>query len=127
MEARIDLITIWTDDVERMKRFYNEIIGFEIEGDLGEYVEFINDGVRFAICSRSVMIGFSGGYKRRVSGQGFELAFPCSSPADVDATYESLKKKGVKFANEPQDMPWNQRTALFEDPDGNIHEIFARL
>lgn len=27
----------------------------------------------------------------------------------------------------PQNMPWNQRTALFSDPDGNIHEIFAEL
>jgi hypothetical protein len=25
------------------------------------------------------------------------------------------------------DVPWQQRTAMFADPDGNIHEFFADL
>lgn len=29
MKAKINLITLWTDDVNRMKEFYQNIIGFE--------------------------------------------------------------------------------------------------
>lgn len=127
MEARINLITIWTDDVIPMKEFYNMVLGFKIVNDLGEYIEFENEGVRFALCMRKVMHNYSKEYKKQVIGQSFELAFPCKSPEDVDASYREIISKGGIPIHEPQDMPWNQRTALFSDPDGNIHEIFVDL
>lgn len=64
MEARINLITIWTNNLIPMKEFYNKILGFEIENDLGEYVEFKNEGVRFALCLRKVMYSYSEDYKK---------------------------------------------------------------
>ena len=127
MLAEINLITIWTDKIERMKVFYNEILGFKVKNDLGEYVEFQNKGVRLAICKRSVMHDYSDTFKEKNTGQGFELAFPCDSVKELDKTYEELLSKGVKGIHEPKNMPWNQRTALFSDPDGNIHEIFTEL
>lgn len=127
MKAEINLITIWTDNVEKMKEFYTGVIGFEAINDLGDYVEFQSSGVRFAICNRSVMVGFSQEYMKKPSGQTFELAFPCNSKEDVDKSYDRLVSLGAVPIHEPQDMPWNQRTALFADPEGNIHEIFAEL
>jgi lactoylglutathione lyase len=50
MKAEINLITIWTDKIDRMRNFYNQVLGFRIKNDLGNYVEFENNGVRFAIC-----------------------------------------------------------------------------
>lgn len=127
MKAQINLITIWTNDIYKMKNFYNEVLGFKIEGDLGNYVEFENEGVRFAICMREVMYEYSSEYKKESTGQGFELAFPCESPKEVDETFKKLISKGATPIHEPQNMPWNQRTALFADPDGNIHEIFTEI
>lgn len=127
MKAEINLITIWTDDIEKMKDFYTRVMGFEPINDLGDYVEFRSSGVRFAICNRSVMVGFSQEYLKKPSGQAFELAFPCDSKEDVDKSYERLVSLGAVPIHEPQDMPWNQRTALFADPEGNIHELFAEL
>lgn len=127
MKAQISLITIWTNDIDTMKVFYNTVLGFRIENDLGSYVEFENDGVRLAICTRDVMYDYSSEYRKESSGQGFELAFPCESPNDVDESFNMLISKGATSVHEPQDMPWNQRTALFADPDGNIHEIFADI
>ena len=127
MKAQISLITIWTNDIDTMKVFYNTVLGFRIENDLGSYVEFENNGVRFAICTRDVMYDYSSEYRKESSGQGFELAFPCESPNDVDESFNTLISKGATSVHEPQDMPWNQRTALFADPDGNIHEIFAEI
>lgn len=127
MKSLINLITIWTEDIDRMKAFYSEVLGFKIKNDLGNYVEFENSGVRFAICLRNVMYGYSSEYTKKASGQCFELAFPCENPEDVDKSFEKLVAMGATPIHEPKTMPWNQRTALFADPDGNIHEIFAEI
>jgi catechol 2,3-dioxygenase-like lactoylglutathione lyase family enzyme len=107
MKAEISLVTIWTDNIESMKTFYNETLGFKIINDLGEYVEFQNTGVRFAICKRSVMYNYSDAFKEKHSGQGFELAFPCDSIEELDRTYEKLISNGVKGIHKPENMPWN--------------------
>ncbi|HCX62242.1 VOC family protein [Sedimentibacter sp.] len=127
MKPEINLITIWTDDIDRMRNFYNQVLGFKINNDLGNYVEFENNGARFAICLRNVMYEYSDEYRKKAVGQSFELAFPCEQPDDVDQSFEKLVAMGATPIHEPQDMPWNQRTALFADPDGNIHEIFAEI
>jgi len=127
MKAEINLITIWTNDISKMKDFYNQVLGFKIKNDLGSYVEFENNGVRFAICMRDVMYDYSIEYEKKIIGQAFELAFPCENPNDVDESFTQLVIKGATPIHEPQSMPWNQRTAFFADPDGNIHEIFAEI
>ncbi|HBI94603.1 MAG TPA: glyoxalase [Terrisporobacter glycolicus] len=127
MKPEINLVTIWTDEIDKMKNFYNQVLGFRIKNDLGDYVEFENNGVRFAICLRNVMEGYSNEYTKKATGQSFELAFPCENPNDVDKSFNKLIAMGAISIQEPQNMPWNQRTALFADPDGNIHEIFAEI
>lgn len=127
MKAVINLITIWTNDIDKMKNFYNKVLGFKIKNDLGNYVEFENSGVRFAICMREVMYSYSKEYEKEALGQAFELAFPCENPSDVDSSFRQLISMGATPIDEPRDMPWDQRTALFADPDGNIHEIFAEI
>jgi len=127
MKSKISLVTIWTDEMNPMKKFYSEVLGFKIINDLGDYVEFKNDGVRFAICLRRVMYDFSKAYQIKSQGQGFELAFPCENPKVLNETYNDLIEKGAKGVHPPADMPWHQRTAMFSDPDGNIHEIFCEL
>jgi lactoylglutathione lyase len=128
VRAQISLITIVTSDVPKMTGFYSDVIGFKIKNETENYVEFENEGVRFAICSRQIMDDVTGGhnsFKEDTKGQSFELAFPCESPEDVKKTYEELIAKGAVAVKEPTTMPWGQTTAFFADPDGNIHEIFA--
>jgi uncharacterized glyoxalase superfamily protein PhnB len=66
-------------------------------------------------------------YHEPRSGQCFELAFPLGSPAEVDLAYADIISKGAAPVQPPTNMPWNQRTAFFADPDGNIHELFANM
>jgi uncharacterized glyoxalase superfamily protein PhnB len=49
------------------------------------------------------------------------------SPEQVDHAYAELTGKGAAHIQAPANMPWNQRTAFFADPDGNVHEIFADI
>ncbi len=129
MLNHISLITILTDDVPRLVAFYRDALGFTVKQDMGQYVEFESDGVRFAVCARSILLDASGhaSYAETPRGHRFELAFPCDSPADVDRAYADILAKGATPVHAPGNMPWGQRTAMFADPDGNIHELFADL
>jgi lactoylglutathione lyase len=129
MQPRIDLVTIVTEDVPRLAAFYRDVLGFAVATEMDSYVEFESDGVRFSICAREVMHEATGhdSFTRPASGQRFELAFPVPAAEAVDSTYAQLVARGATPVKEPADMPWNQRTAFFADPDGNIHEIFAEL
>jgi lactoylglutathione lyase len=128
MKATISLITILANDVPRMVQFYRDVIGFEVQSESENYVEFKSEGIRFSICARQIMADVTGGhlsYKEKKTGQAFELAFPCENPEDVVKTYRELIEKGATPIKEPAEMPWGQTTAFFADPEGNIHEIFC--
>lgn len=129
MKGKIALITLLADDVPAMRDFYRDVLGFAVESDRGNYVEFASEGVRFAVCRREIMKDATGNdvYDRPARGQAVELAFPVASAAAVDETYRRLVDQGAAAVKEPADMPWGQRTAFFADPAGNIHELFADL
>jgi uncharacterized glyoxalase superfamily protein PhnB len=129
MLNQIALITILADDVPQLTAFYRDVLHFEVKQDLGGFVEFHSAGVRFAICARSILHEASGhaSYTEAQRGQCFELAFPCAEPAEVDREYAEIVAQGAAPVHAPADMPWGQRTAMFADPAGNIHELFADL
>lgn len=128
MRAKVALITVLTNEISKMKRFYTEVLGFTIHSETDGYLELVSEGVRFAICTRQVMAGITdnhGSFAEEHKGQAFELAFPCDSAEDVKMTYHELVSKGATPIKAPAIMPWGQTTAFFADPEGNIHEIFA--
>lgn len=129
MRGRVALITVLANDVPELTRFYRDVLGFRVQDDMGEYVEFVSEGVRFAICARSILHQATDhtSYQEPAGGQAFELAFPLDSPADVDRVYQAIVAQGAEPIKPPADMPWGQRTAFFADPEGNIHELFAGL
>ncbi|MBD3173013.1 glyoxalase [Candidatus Bathyarchaeota archaeon] len=127
MLGRIGLITILTTDITRMKLFYSDVMGFECIEDLGNYVEFRNKGVRFALTTPKVM--YEGteheSYNKDAKGQRFELAFPLSSAEEVEKVYDEIVRKGATPIKTPKLMPWGRTTAFFADPEGNIHELYS--
>ena len=129
MKAKIALITIITKDIQNLLQFYCDGLGFSIKTNLGKYIELNHEGVRFALCERSVMQDATGhpSFLESKRGQSFELAFPLNTPGEVDAAYEDILSKGAGPIQAPVTMSWGQRIAFFADPDGNIHELFANV
>jgi len=60
-------------------------------------------------------------------GRRMNLAFLCSSPAEVDAVYAKVTAAGHPSKTAPWDAFWNQRYAQVVDPDGNVVDLFAPL
>lgn len=127
MNPRIGLITIITNDIDRLKQFYNKVIGFPIIEDLENYIEFENKGTRFALTTRHVMYEGTNheSYHEKRKGQSFELAFPVDTPEEVEEAYQDVVSRGATPVKAPEMMPWGRMTAFFADPDGNIHELYS--
>jgi len=124
---RIGLITVVTSKLSEMKNFYREVLGFECIEELEGYVEFRNEGVRFAITTDDVMFDATQhqSYRIEKKGQRLELAFPLSDPEAVGVAYDDIIGKGATPVTPPVMMPWGRMTAFFADPDGNIHELYS--
>lgn len=126
MKPKIDLIGIITSQFDAMHDFYRDVLEFKVMLKMDNFVEFENDGVRFALSTNKVMAQATGDstYMDAKNGHSLELAFRADSLEDVDMSYKKVVEQGATPVKGPENMPWGQRTAFFADPDGNIHEIF---
>ena len=70
---------------------------------------------------------FDPGWTPPAGGHRIGLAFACTDPAEVDATYQELVTAGYGGHLEPWDAFWGQRYATVLDPDGNSVDLFAPL
>jgi len=101
-------------DMEGVKRFYTTLLGFS---DFRE----MTDGIHYL----AVMTGPSSslGFMPPMS-EAPEQWQPPREPtlylfvADVDRTHADLVRKGVRFEQAPQTMPWGHRVARLRDPEG---------
>jgi lactoylglutathione lyase len=50
----------------------------------------------------------------------------CVYAGDCDAAVARLRAHGATITSEPTDMPWGERAARAEDPDGNRLVILSR-
>ena len=129
MRAKINMIGVITSQLKVMTDFYRDALGFKIKEQFENFVEFENEGVRFALSTHQVMSQATthSSYREKKQGHSFELGFELKTTREVDDTYQVLIQKGATPIKAPANMDWGQRTAFFADPDGNIHELFCDL
>ncbi len=108
----IATVTIYVDDQERSLQFWLNL-GFELiekkpMTNKHFWIEVApkNAQTRLVLYPKELMEDYS---ERKAS-----IIFQCN----VDKKYEYYKQKGVKFIEEPKQMPWG-KFATFEDIDGN--------
>lgn len=127
---RIDLLTLFVDDLEKMVSFYRDSMGMETPWNGDEpYAEFRHTGVRFALFPRrslSEMMGVDASYPLGINGT-FSLSIMFDDPTLVDAEYERLNDLRISSVYAPRDEPWGLRSAMVHDPEGNLVELAAWL
>lgn len=106
---------IYTTKLSRALKFYQGILGFEVVDRYpGAYVRLKSPAGATTIALHVV----ESGQRMNPKTEGLRLYFEVES---LDEFCKRLTKKGVKFDQMPQDMPWGWRHAYLHDPDG--HEI----
>ena len=119
----IDYVILLCDDVASMKKFYTEVMGFEVHRVLPNWIDLtVGDSL---LTLRSRGRAYDGPRNPEISAS-VQLAFRVPKPA-VDQCYEEIQAYDVEIIEPPDDQFWGHRTLLFRDPEGNIIEIFADI
>jgi catechol 2,3-dioxygenase-like lactoylglutathione lyase family enzyme len=114
---RVDFVSFLTEDIPRAKQFYFEVLGFEIETEGENDMEF-----RAGQVTLDVFNPASIGQPFAPSPGGLALRVP-----DVAAARAALEAEGIEFDGETVDTGVCLM-AFFRDPDGNalmLHRRYA--
>ena len=119
---KLDVITLFVEDVPSSKAFYQSIFGLDIvyEDDVSAVVKLSNVMINLLQLGQALELVQPSPVGARDSGARFLLTIEVD---DADLTCARLELHGVKLLNGPMDRPWGRRTAAFADPEGNIWEI----
>jgi catechol 2,3-dioxygenase-like lactoylglutathione lyase family enzyme len=115
-------ITLFAEDLEQAKEFYQKVFGLPIDFEDSNSAVFKFGGILInllRITEANELIEPATVAKRE-SGNRFVFTI---SVDDVDAMSVELVSRGVELLNGPMDRPWGIRTASFMDPAGYIWEI----
>ena len=116
MISHLHSTTVVVSDQDRALEFYVDTLGWEkgFDARLSDemrYVTVVPPGA-----ATQLALGVPGWFEGRAPGGNTGIAL--SSP-DIDATYETLKGRGVRFKEPVSMMPWGAKATWFYDPDGN--------
>lgn len=125
-------VRLLVKDFKTCFKFYNEQLGFEAawgnEDDC--YASFkVADGIEgFALFVSDFMAVAIGNSDKTQPSACREKSMISFEVENVDESYKSLLSKGVKFINEPTNMPdWGMRVVHLRDPEENLIELFSPL
>jgi len=121
MSPHIEHVALWSDDLERSRRFYEEHLG----GSASSL--YRNERTGF----ESYFLDFEGGARlelmsmpARPAGRvGAHIAFSLGSEAAVDAKTDELRIAGCEIAGEPRRTGDGYYESVVLDPDGNRIEL----
>ena len=130
MKARVSVITLGVDDLERATRFYRDGMGLATEGIIGR--EFEHGAVAFfdlqpflklALWPRASLAHDT---RLRVSppaSTDFMLAHNVANQSEVDTVLEQARRAGAVIIKPAGDTFWGGYAGVFQDPDQHLWEV----
>jgi len=118
----IKAVTLFVEDLADARSFYREVFGLPVHYEDEATCVFLFGGTMINLLDvkRAPELIEPAAVAGSEAGARFQFTL---GVADVDATCEELKRRGVELLNGPMDRPWGIRTASFRDPGGHIWEI----
>jgi catechol 2,3-dioxygenase-like lactoylglutathione lyase family enzyme len=114
--TRFSHLFVYVTDLERSRRFYVEALGLDLLMESPGYLR-VGGATGFHL-------GIEEGQLDDVGAPGIEVVIEVD---DVDASFEELSAKGIRFDGPPEDQSWGARHAWFRDPDGYRLSIFSSV
>ncbi|MBK7272360.1 MAG: VOC family protein [Actinomycetales bacterium] len=111
------------DDPDAALRFYCDVLGFELRGDVGKGPGGSSAPERRVVPPAAV----TRASRRRwmivdMMAKGTFGAINFATPS-LDTTFAELEAAGVDIVQEPLDQPWGLRDCAVRDPAGNLVRI----
>jgi uncharacterized protein len=130
MKARITLITLGVDDLERSLKFYRDGLGLKTKGIVGTEFEYgavvffdLQDGLKLALWPRLSLSHDSGLPIGSPTPTEFTLGHNVSSKAEVDAVLDQAKNAGGRVVKAAHETFWGGYAGYFQDPDQHVWEV----
>jgi catechol 2,3-dioxygenase-like lactoylglutathione lyase family enzyme/predicted SnoaL-like aldol condensation-catalyzing enzyme len=118
---RFNSICIITQDIQKLCKFYQEVLQLEPNGD-EIFATFPTEGAVLSIFTEQGMEEMAPNSMTDAGYGGNALEFEVD---DVDEEYNRLAKLGIPIIKPPTTQPWGLRSVWFRDPDGNIVNFYA--
>jgi catechol 2,3-dioxygenase-like lactoylglutathione lyase family enzyme len=122
----VDAITLFVEDLDEAKRFYQSAFKLPILFEDGNSAVFRFANTLINLLKTEAAIGLVAPVAVGAADAGARCQFTVPVD-DVDAACRELQARGVIMLNGPMDRPWGVRTASFRDPAGHIWEIAQNL
>lgn len=115
-------ITIFTEDLDASKEFYQNVFGLPLvyEGDTSAVFKIGETLINILDINSADELVNPAKVASRDSGSRYVFTVHVD---DVDSMCADLTSRGVTLINGPMDRPWGIRSASFSDPGGHIWEI----
>lgn len=112
---QIGYVNVFVSDLSRAVEFYRDTLGLPLQFEDAKfgYASFASDRIRLGLAGVDPSAPDSAGLLGRHTGIGFVVR-------DLDAAYQELVAKAVRFTMAPAKQPWGGYMATFADPDANI-------
>lgn len=130
MKARISLITLGVDDLERSLRFYRDGLGLQTEGIVGQEFEHgavaffeLQGGLKLALWPRRSLAHDAGLALGPPSATELSLGHNVASRAEVDAVMAQAQRAGAMIVKPAGDTFWGGYAGYFQDPDQHLWEV----
>jgi catechol 2,3-dioxygenase-like lactoylglutathione lyase family enzyme len=130
MKARITVLSIGVDDLDRSLHFYRDGLGFPTEGIIGSQFEHgavaffeLQGGLKLAAWARDNLSHDSGLPKSDHSPTEFSIGHNVASEEEVDAVMEQAAKAGARIVKKAQKTFWGGYAGYFQDPDDHLWEV----
>ncbi|QBF32114.1 VOC family protein [Thalassococcus sp. S3] len=120
----IDYTVILVRDMDAMRRFYEDVLGFELTRTLSE------NWLEYRVGPNTLALSWPGLMRADApvpeGSAALQLAFRVEREA-VDVCARALEARDVPILSPPTDRDFGHRTLFFRDPDGNLLEIYAEI
>ncbi|WP_099354406.1 VOC family protein [Fredinandcohnia onubensis] len=130
MKARVNVITLGVNDLEKALEFYRDGLGFPTEGIVGEEFEHgavaffdLQSSLKLAIWKREDIAYEAKVPKTPASPTEFTIGHNVNSKEEVDKVLEQAKNAGATITDPAHDTFWGGYSGHFQDPDGHLWEV----
>ena len=130
MKARLSVVTLGVDDLDRAVRFYRDGLGWRTEGIVGGEFEHgavaffdLEGGLRLALWPRSSLSSDTKLVPAGRSASEFSLGHNVATQREVDAVMTLASAAGAHVVKAAQRTSWGGYAGYFQDPDGHLWEI----
>jgi predicted enzyme related to lactoylglutathione lyase len=108
--------TIWSENIGNLLPFYRDVVGLRPGVETPDFVVFGDQ------TSPALAIGTHSEVRGRAAEPARHMVGLITD--DIQSDTARLKAAGVRFIEEPNDQGGGFWLATFEDPDGNLIQLF---